>query len=87
VTAAGIVVALAAQGSLYLTLRHMATAHRPAWADHLHRPTDNPWPSSVQVDVVHGARAKATAPEPDRLPEHFIAPPVVEIAPPLLSIR
>jgi len=87
VTAAGIVVALAAQGSLYLTLRHMATAHRPAWADHLPRPADNPWPSSVQVDVVHDGRAEAAAPQPDRLPEHFIAPPIIEIPPPDLRIR
>jgi hypothetical protein len=55
----GVLIAIGAQGTLYLGLRHMSIATMPAWA-HLHavRPM-LPYPAIVPVDLVHDTRLKA----------------------------
>ena len=81
---AGVLVALGAQGALYLALRHLATATMPAWAHHHHQAGPLPWPSVVPVDVVHGAAGRADGPAPITVPA-FIAAPTIVLAPPSLG--
>lgn len=84
----GVVVAILAQVGLYLALRHLATAYRPAWAD-LHRPVHVaalPWPTLVPVDVVHGpVNTPKVLGAPALAAPMLIAPPVVDLVPPDLD--
>ncbi|NPD69274.1 hypothetical protein HN018_02620 [Lichenicola cladoniae] len=84
----GVVVAILAQVALYLALRHLATAYRPAWAD-LHHPvhvTSLPWPTLVPVDVVHGPTGIPKSPgAPALTAPTLIVPPVIDLPPPALG--
>lgn len=83
----GVVVAIAAQGALYLALRHLATAYMPAWAHHLHhRQGPLPWPTLVGVDVVKEKSAPVDPHAAPALPPPVLMrPPVVVVPPPELA--
>ncbi|MGI4747813.1 MAG: hypothetical protein ACRYGI_19770 [Janthinobacterium lividum] len=85
----GVIVAILAQVALYLALRHLATAYRPAWAD-LHHPVHVaalPWPTLVPVDVVHGpAAAPKAGSTPALAVPTLITPPVIDLPPPVLHV-
>jgi hypothetical protein len=75
--AAGVVLAIAAQGALYLSLRHVATAHWPSWAHHHVRPGPLPWPTLVPTDIVKGGSVAGNGPlvpPPPVLPSPVLSP-------------
>lgn len=82
-------VALGAQGTLYLALRHMATATMPAWAHHHHaRPGPLPWQPLVPVELVRGPGGTPAGPDVGLAPMSvpaFSAAPEVVLAPPSLG--
>lgn len=81
-------VALGAQGTLYLALRHMATATMPAWAHHHARPALLPWQPLVPVELVRGPGGTPAGPAAGLAPMSvpaFSAAPEVVLAPPSLG--
>jgi len=83
-----VLVALGAQGTLYLALRHMATATMPAWAHHhLARTGPLPWQPLVPVELVRGPGGTPAGPDAGLAPMSvpaFSAAPEVVLAPPSL---
>ena len=81
--AAGIALAIAAQGALYLGLRHVAVATWPSWAHH--RPGSHgpaPWPKVVSTDIVPGMREAGRVPPlpaPALMPAPLVLLPVPDL--------